>query len=325
MLRETQPSGDDRLQVGPQSLDDAGVVVLGSGEGLPADTRVGLVQTVDFFPPVVDDPEWYGAIAAANALSDVYAMGGTPVSALTIASFPKGFDRGCMTEILRGGFDKVREAGAVVAGGHTVEGDLQFGFAVTGWIDPAHVAANDGARVGDAVVLTKPIGMGSVTTAGKRGLLSFEEVLPAARSMATLNAAAAEAMNAVGAHACTDVTGFGILGHASNVARSSGATVRFEAAALPVFEGALELSSQGVRSGGSARSRAALGERARIGDGVDPHLAALCFDAETSGGLLIALPADRADALAGELGARDVPCWRVGEVVADTGAWVELV
>ena len=325
MLRETHPSADPRLQVGPQTLDDAGVVVLGAEDGLPAETRVGLVQTVDFFPPVVDDPYWYGSIAAANALSDVYAMGGVPICALTIASFPKGFDRGWMSEIMRGGFEKVRESGAVVAGGHTVEGDLTFGFAVTGTVDPARVTSNAGAKAGDRLYLTKRVGMGSLTTGGKRRAITWEELQPAARQMAALNAPAALAMGEVNVHACTDVTGFGLIGHSSNIARSSEVTMRLSAADVPVFEGALELARQGVLSGGSKRGRAALEGQVRIGDGVDEVFANLCFDAETSGGLLIAVPEAEGPALEAALRARDVSVHPVGEVVASTGMLVELL
>jgi selenide,water dikinase len=325
VLREAHPLTDARLLVGPQTLDDAGVVVLGPGEGLPADCRLGLVQTLDFFPPVVDDPWWYGAIAAANALSDVYAMGGVPVSALTVASFPKGFDRAWMTEILRGGFEKVRESGAVVAGGHTVEGELLFGFSVTGWIDPARVVSNSGARAGDVLYLTKSLGMGSLTTGAKQGAIGWAEVEPAARQMATLNAAGAAAMNAVGAHACTDITGYGLIGHAANVARASETTLRFRASDVPVFDGALELARRGVMSGGSKRGRSTLGSEVELGADVEEALASLCFDAETSGGLLIAVARDRSDDLETELRAREVPVHAVGEVIAPTGMLVELV
>ena len=325
MLRELEQYADDRLIVGPGTMDDAGVFVLGAAEGLPPGVRVGLVQTVDFFPPVVDDPYLYGAVAAANSLSDVYAMGGRPLSALTLASFPKDFRADWIAEILRGGFEKVHESGAVVAGGHTVESEVQFGFSVTGLVDPERVAANSGARVGDVIYLTKSVGMGSMTTAAKQGRIDWATMLPAAEQMAELNAAAGEAMGAVGVHACTDVTGFGLLGHARNIAAASGVRIVLRAADIPVFPGALELARDGVLSGGSKRGCQALGETVRVDAGVDEVLGKLCYDAETSGGLLIVLAADKAAALETELRARDLLVCRVGEVVAASdGVHVEL-
>src|SRR5688572_9609443 len=168
VLRGLQGQGDGRMLVGPETFDDAGVVELGGVEGLPADTNLALVQTVDYFPPVVDDPRYYGAIAAANALSDVYAMGGRPFTALSLASFPKDFPVEWRAEILRAGYEKVRESGAILCGGHTVESDVQFGYSVTGLVDPARVTTNAGARAGDVAYLTKPLGMGPMTTAAKQ-------------------------------------------------------------------------------------------------------------------------------------------------------------
>lgn len=318
-MRDAGTVADERLLVGPETLDDAGIVALGDGGGAPA-----LVQTADFFPPVVDDPYYYGAIAAANAISDVYAMGGSPLCALTIASFPKGFPRETLTEILRGGFDKVREAGAVVAGGHTVEGELTFGFAVTGTVDPAVATSNAGARAGDVLYLTKALGMGALTTGAKRGVIDFEALRPAAEQMARLNRAAAEAMMAAGARACTDITGFGLLGHASNIAAASGVTLTFSAERLPVFEGAVELARDGVLSGASRRGRELLAERVRIDPAVEGARADLFFDAETSGGLLVAVPAERAGVLEAGLEERGEPVLRVGEVVARGDVEIEV-
>ena len=314
VLRALSERKDGRLLVGPDTFDDAGVVVLGQGEGLPAGTSVHLVQTVDFFPPVVDDPYLYGAIAAANSLSDVYAMGGRPISALTLASFPKDFPEDWLGQVLQGGFDKVHEAGAVVVGGHTVDGAVQFGFACTGVVEPSALTANSGARAGDALYLTKPLGMGTYSTAAKKGAIEWGEMLGAARQMATLNAAAAEAMVAAGAKAATDVTGFGLIGHAHNLARGSGVTLAFEAARVPLFGRALELAAAGHNSGAAKRGRAHLGAAVELAEGLDEALVRLLFDAETSGGLLIAIPADRAAALERELTARSVPVHRVGEV-----------
>ena len=325
VLRDVNPELDERLLVGPQTVDDAGVVFLGEDEGAGAG-GVALVQTVDFFPPVLDDPYLYGAVAAANALSDVYAMGGTPVSVLNLAGFPKGFDPDWVQAIFRGGFDKVREAGAVIAGGHTVEGaEPMFGFAVTGVVERAAITSNAGAQADDVLFLTKPLGMGSLTTAGKFQRVDPEILARAGEVMGTLNAGAAAAMGAVGAHACTDVTGFGLLGHASNISRASGVCLSFDAAALPIFEGALDLAREGVVSGGSQRGRASLGEQVEVADHVPAELADIAFDAETSGGLLIAVPEASAEALEAALRTRDVPVHRVGRVEPQAGYLVRLV
>jgi selenide,water dikinase len=316
VLREANPAADERLLVGPQSLDDAGVVLLGEAEGVLAGSRVALVQTVDYFPPVLDDPYFYGAVAAANALSDVYAMGARPLSALNMAGFPKDFKPEWIAEIFRGGFDKLREADTILAGGHTVQGpEPLFGFAVTGVVDPQRVITNAGAQVGDRLYLTKPLGMGSVTTGGKLGKASGDLMRRAAEIMATLNLAAAEAMDEVSARACTDVTGFGLLGHARNIAKASGVTLSFDAGALPIFEGALALAREGVVSGGSARSKAAIGDDVGLAEGLDPDLVRIVFDAETSGGLLICVSAEEAATLERALAAHDVPVHGVGEVI----------
>jgi selenide, water dikinase len=315
VLRDVQREADDRLLVGPQTVDDAGVVILGEAEGMPRGATLALVQTVDYFPPVLDDPYLYGAVAAANALSDVYAMGGKPFSVLNLAGFPKGFREDWVREIFRGGFDKVQEAGAVIAGGHTVEsGEPLFGFAVTGVVDQGKVAANAGAQVGDVMYLTKGLGMGSMTTGGKFEKVSWEVLRPAAEQMAMLNDKAAEAMNAVGVNACTDITGFGLIGHSSNIGKASGVTMAFELEALPIFPGAYDLAAAGVFSGGTKRGKAALADVVNIAAGCDQVKVDIAYDAETSGGLLIVLPADRASALEAELGERGLPIHRVGEV-----------
>jgi selenide, water dikinase len=316
VLRELQGQKDDRLLVGPLTYDDAGVVVLGEGEGLPRGSRIGLVQTVDFFPPVVDDPWYYGAIAAANALSDVYAMGGRPISALNIAGFPKDFPAEWIAAILRGGYAKIAESGAVVAGGHTVQSAVQFGFAVTGIVDPERVASNDRARAGELAYLTKPIGMGCFTTAAKKKVISWSELEPAARQMATLNDRAAAAMSEAGAGACTDITGFGLIGHAFNIARASRVTLRIEAGRVPLFPGAFELARKGLFSGGAKRGRANLQGEYALAGGLDEALVGLLFDAETSGGLLIAIAPERAPALERALAACDLPVACIGRFVS---------
>jgi selenide,water dikinase len=274
--------------------------------------HLALVQTVDFFPPVVDDPRAYGAIAAANALSDVYAMGGKPFTALSLAGFPADFPGEWRAEILRGGYDKIKESGAILCGGHTVQSDVQFGYSITGLVDPARVATNAGAKPGDVAYLTKPLGMGCLTTAAKLKKIAWRELEPAARQMATLNDKACEAMNAAGAHACTDITGFGLMGHAMNIARASKLTLELEVAAVPLFPGALALAKKGLFSGGAKRGRATLAAEVGIGVGLDETRVNLLFDAETSGGLLIVLPADRASTLERELAARELLVARVG-------------
>jgi selenide, water dikinase len=325
VLRGLAGQVDERMLVGPQSFDDAGVFVLGQAEGLPKGAKVALVQTIDFFPPVVDDPWFYGAIAAANSISDVYAMGGRPLTCLTLASLPKGFPPEWTAEIFRGAFEKIAEAGAVVVGGHTVESEIQFGFSVTGVVDPERMTTNAGAKAGDLVYLTKPIGMGTLTTSAKQKKIDWKTLEPAARQMATLNDKACEAMLAARAHACTDVTGFGLIGHGRNVAKASGLTLRIETARVPIFPGARELAAQGGMSGASKRGRVGLKDEVRIGAGVEPVVADLCFDAETSGGLLIAVEPKMGPVLERELAARKLPVHRIGAFVAGGDVAVELV
>jgi len=325
VLRDIPGGDDERLLVGPQTLDDAGVVSLGGVEGLPAGFTTALVQTLDFFPPVVDDPWYYGAIAATNALSDVYAMGGRPYSALSLAGFPRDFSREWLAEILRGGNQRIHESGAVLAGGHTVESDVQFGYSITGLVDTRRLMKNSGARAGDVAYLTKPLGMGCMTTAAKLKKIDWATLEPAARQMATLNDRAAAAMAAVDAHACTDITGFGLVGHSLNVARASGVCFRIRTSDVPLFADVLELAERKLFSGGAARSRAALGDQVRIGGGIAEPLIGLLFDAETSGGLLIVVPPERAGDLEEQLAERDLPVCRVGEFVAAGSHAIELV
>jgi selenide,water dikinase len=326
VLRDTSGKADERVLVGPETFDDAGVVSLGDVEGLPTDTQVALVQTVDYFPPVVDDPYLYGAIAAANSLSDLYAMGAKPFTALNLAGIPRDFPPEWTAAIFRGGFEKIRESGAAVIGGHTVQSnEAMFGFAVTGWVDRRKIAANSGAQAGDVVYLTKSLGMGALTTAAKQKKISWETLEPAARQMATLNDRAAEAMNAVGAHACTDVTGFGLVGHARNIAAASRITMQIDLASLPIFPGALELVRGGVMSGASKRGQKSLADVVKLREGVERARADLAFDAETSGGLLIVVAARDASALERELMNRNLPVHRVGECRAHDGSWIELV
>jgi len=293
VLGALEQDDDPRILVDHRSGDDAGVFRL--------DERHTLVQTVDFFTPVVDDPETFGAIAAANALSDVYAMGGRPLTALSIAAFPeKDFPLEWAAAIVRGGQRKLREAGAALLGGHSVrDPEIKFGYAVTGLVDPERMLTNAGARPGDALVLTKPLGTGVIATALKAGAAPEPAVAEASRSMATLNAAAAAAAVRRGAHAATDVTGFGILGHALSIARESGVSLELDAAALPLLASALELAPRFQPGGLGANRRQYQDQVGFDGDPGEP-LRALLFDPQTSGGLLIALPHGEAQAMAAE-------------------------
>lgn len=318
VLRTVEIPRNADLLVGPEKFSDAGIFRVRED--------LGLVLTVDFFPPVVDDPEMYGAIAAANALSDCYAMGGRPLAVLCVAGFPSDFPGDAREGIFRGGFAKVGEAGAVVAGGHTVRhSEPLFGFAVTGEVDPRRAITNDRARPGDSLYLTKPLGCGALTTAIKRQKAAPAWAREAMASMATLNARAAAAAIDAGVQSMTDVTGFGLVGHAANLARASEVTVVLETERLPFLTGALELSRQGIVSGGSARNRAAVEGDCDLGAGLDPALVQLVLDAETSGGLLMAASKDAAPKLEQSLTRAGVLTRRVGRVEAKGSFAVRLV
>src|SRR5881394_2402938 len=271
VLRQLPQVRDPNLLVGTATADDAAVYRI--------DRDRALVQTVDFFTPIVDDPFVYGQIAAANALSDVYAMGGRPLTALAVAGFPKDAEREILRSIFAGGLDKLREAEVVLLGGHTVQDtEIKFGYAVTGDVDPARVLANGGAQPGDVLLLTKAIGTGVISTALKFGRASQAAIDAAVRSMTTLNRAAAGALASVAAdavHACTDITGFGLIGHATEMARASGVTIAIDVARVPVFDGVLAIAAIN-RSGGLATNEEHFGAGVRL-DGAVPadRLAAL--------------------------------------------------
>jgi selenide,water dikinase len=283
--------------------------------------QLAMVQTVDFFPPIVDDPYTYGAIAAANALSDIYAMGARPVLALVIAAFPEDLPQPIIQAILQGGADKVAEAGAVIAGGHTVvDREPKYGLCVTGYVDPARVTPKANAQVGDLIVLTKPLGTGLISTAAKRGLIADPQHYQAAvASMLQLNCHAAELAQAVDVHSATDITGFGLLGHASEIARNSGLGMRFSLNALPLLPGARHYAEAGIAPGGLQRNRAFLEqhEYIRYAAGLDQVLLPLLFDPQTSGGLLLVLPPAAAAILQASYAAAGMPCWQIGEVIAE--------
>ena len=318
MLSDLPPDADPRVLIDFRTSDDAGVYVW---EGGPA-----LVQTVDFFTPIVDDPFTYGQIAAANALSDVYAMGGRPLTALAIAGFPPvELDEETIRQVFLGGYRTLREAGVVLLGGHTVrDPEVKFGYAVTGAVDPTRVWSNAGARAGDTLVLTKPLGTGVVGTAIKFGRAPDTLVSAAVRSMTTLNKAAADALRTFGdaVHACTDVTGFGLIGHASEMALASHVSLVIEAARVPVLEGVRAIAA-GNRSAGMASNRRDFGPAVRVGE-VDPVTADLCYDPQTSGGLLVALDPARAEAARTALVTAGVPAVRIGGVRDRAPFLVEL-
>jgi selenide,water dikinase len=303
-----------QLLVGRETFDDAGVYRLSDD--------LAIVQTVDFFAPIVDDPYSFGQVAAANALSDVYAMGGEPLTAMNIVGFPEGkLPLAVLTEILRGGQDKVHEAGAVVVGGHTViDDEVKYGLSVTGRANPARLLTNAAAQPGDRLVLTKPLGSGILATALRRGALAAAETAALVAVMATLNRDASRAALAVGARCATDVTGFGLLGHASHVARASAVTVRVRARDVPVLAGAERAWEGGARPGGAKRNESYL-EPLVAWNGVSGFARAILMDPQTSGGLLVAVPAARvSDYLARVPGAVEV-----GEVLARGVAAVDVV
>jgi len=275
---------DPRILIGRETFDDAGVFLVADG--------LALVQTVDFFAPIVDDPYAFGQVAAANALSDVYAMGGEPLTALNIVGFPVGrLPDGVLTEILRGGQDKVHEAGARIIGGHSVvDEEVKYGLAVTGRVDPARILSNASARPGDRLLLTKPLGTGVLSTALKNGWLDAAQETALVAHMSALNRVAAEVAVALGGRCATDVTGFGLLGHASHVARASGVSLRLEVARVPVLPDARDLWVRGARPGGAERNLAFVLPITEWGAAGESDRG-LLVDPQTSGGLLVALPA----------------------------------
>jgi len=278
-----------------------------------------LVATVDFFTPIVDDAYDFGRIAAANAFSDVYAMGGTPLLALNLVGWPRDkLPYELLGEVLRGGADIAREAGAFVLGGHSVDDpEPKYGMVAIGEVHPDRIVTLARGQAGDALVLTKPIGTGVLTTALKRDLATAAELAPAVKSMATLNAGAARAMLATGVHAATDVTGFGLLGHLHNMLNASGVSAELDASAVPLLPRAAELAERGAIPGGTKRNRDALGAHVTFAASVNETMRVLLFDAQTSGGLLIAVPADRADALIAALRREHTPAAaRIGRLVA---------
>ena len=287
--------------MGTETADDAGVYRLRPD--------LAIVNTVDFFTPIVDDPYTFGQIAAANSLSDVYAMGGEPATALNIVCFPRGkMDIRVLGEVLRGGADKVEESGAVVVGGHSIiDEEIKYGLAVTGVVHPDRILRNVGAREGDVLVLTKPLGTGIATTALKRGNASEASIEQAVASMAALNKYAAAVMQGYDVHACSDVTGYGLLGHGLEMTSDGGISIVFEAARLPLIPDAAALAETGNLTGGCKRNREYLDDKTVIDAGVSDALAEVALDPQTSGGLLIAVAEKDGETLVKALADRGVP------------------
>ena len=310
---------DPNLLVGTATGDDAGVYRLGD------DTA--LVLTVDFFPPIVDDPFSFGAIAVANSLSDIYAMGGRPLLGLNIVGFPVELPKDILGEILAGGSAKAREAGCLIIGGHTVDDrEPKYGLAAVGLVEPGKEITNVGARPGDSLVLTKPLGTGIITTAGKQGVVKPEVLDGAVAAMSTLNRAASEAMIEVGVNSCTDITGFGLIGHLAGMMQGSNAGARLRLSEIPVLPGAWDLLDEGIAPGGTHRNLNGVGQRARWHPDVTEAQRLLLCDAQTSGGLLISVPEGRTGLLLRELESRGVEGSSViGRVVAEDQGGIEVL
>jgi len=303
---------DPNLILGLANLDDAGVYKLSD--------ELGIIQTIDYFTPIVDDPYAFGQIAAANALSDVYAMGGKPLTDMNVVCFPtKSLDISVLKDILRGGADKILEAGAVLVGGHSIDdAELKYGLSVTGIVHPARLVTNAGARAGDKLILTKPLGIGIISTAIKAGVVDKELVQRITKSMATLNKKASELMQEIGVHACTDVTGFGLLGHAVQVAEGSQICIELHLAQIPYFPEVIGFAQQGLCPGGLYRNKDFYSSKVKFADEIPEYMQDILFDAQTSGGLLICLSPGKAELLLNRLREEDVKdAAIIGEVIGE--------
>jgi len=288
ILRSLPKTFDPNLLVGFDTSDDAAVYRLSE--------QSALVQTVDFFPPMVDDPRMFGRIAAANALSDIYAMGGIPSLAMNLLCFPSCLGVEVAGEILAGGAEKILEAGAVIAGGHSIEdAEPKYGLCVSGFVDPRHILANAGARPGDVLILTKPIGSGVLTTALKAEMLSSDSEMALYAILEQLNRYAAQAAAPFSPNACTDITGFGLLGHAAEIAAASGVSIELVSSDIPYMDQALAYAEDGLVPGGAYRNRDYFSHRIRFSDHISTAASDLLFDPQTSGGLLLSIPESRAE------------------------------
>ena len=320
MLRYLPKIDDPNILVGTNTADDAAVYRISDD--------LAIVQTVDYFTPVVDDPYTFGLITAANSLSDIYAMGAKPLFALNIVGFPsKQLPLEVLAEILKGGATKAAEAGISIIGGHTIDdNEPKYGLVVTAVIEPEKVVTNAGAKPGDVLVLTKPLGIGIITTAIKRGIVSQETVDKAVEVMSTLNKAAAEAMVEVGVNACTDITGFGFLGHLHEMAKGSGVGAKIRLSQVPVLPEAWKLIAQGIAPGGTHRNLEYLLNDIVWDVSINKEAQLVLADAQTSGGLLIAVPPEKADRLLTALEQAQIPVVAVvGEIVTDPACRIQVI
>ncbi len=310
VLRQLPTIHDENLLTAAIPFADAGVYRISDD--------CALVQSVDFFTPIVDDPRTFGRIAAANALSDIYAMGGKPITVMNLVGFPSCLEQEVLVEILKGGAEKVHESGAIVVGGHTVEDDEpKFGLAVTGLVDPKHLVTTVGAQPGDILVLTKPLGVGILATALKGEVIKAEEMAEAIRDMETLNRAASEVMLKVGVNACTDITGFGLLGHALEMAEASQIGIEIDASALHVYPQVMDLAAIGLVPAGSYRNREHYMPKVVNREQVAPEIVDILADPQTSGGLLISVSKDRLSQLTTLLEAANSNAFHIGRVVVE--------
>ena len=311
MLGKLARQHDPNVLVGFDHADDAGVYQLGPG--------TALVQTVDFFTPIVDDPFMFGQIAATNSLSDVYAMGGRPLTSLAMVCFPEKGDLAILERILAGGLSKMMEAGCTVIGGHSIRDDeTKFGYAVTGLVDPARVLTNGGAQVGDRLLFTKALGTGVISTAIKKGVAKQAWIDAAVASMTTLNKAAAAALTPFAVHALTDVTGFGMIGHAREMALASKVSLRLYSGRIPLIEGALDCVRAGHIPGGLKANREFAECVVGYEDGISEELKTMLFDPQTAGGLLMSVAAEDANELNSVLNAAGVPAVEIGEALPES-------
>ncbi len=312
---------DSRVLVGFNTADDAGVVKLND--------QIALIQTVDVFTPVVDDPYTYGAIAAANSISDVYAMGGTPLCALNIIGFPQGkFDLQVMADILKGAYDKAKEAGISIVGGHTIRDDeLKYGLAVTGTVHPDRILTNAGAKPGDRIFLTKPLGSGVISTAVRANKMSDEDIAECIQWMVKLNRAAAEAAVVAEASCLTDVTGFGLMGHLWEIALASKVKILIFKDKIPILDIAFKAIEMGTIPGGSHNNKAFVEDKTEYDTDIDEAMKIAFNDAQTSGGLLIAIPPENAERFLREMQNRgEADCaWEIGEVIEGTAGRIKVV
>lgn len=317
VLRQLPNVKNENLIVGLDTSDDAAVYRVND--------ELALIETLDFFTPVVDDPYTFGQIAAANSLSDVYAMGGNPVLAMNIVCFPNCLSPDVLVEILKGGHDKVVESGAMLVGGHTVEDDEpKYGLSVTGFVHPDKVLSNSNAKPGDYLILTKPVGSGIINTAFKGGLADEKSYTEVVKVMSTLNKYSCDAMSKVNVNSCTDITGFGLLGHSLEMAMGSNVTIRIKSKMIPTISGATEYAQMGLVPAGTYKNEAYIGEKVKFIEDVPREVKDLLFDPQTSGGLLISVPKEEIDMLVAQLEHTPTKYGIIGEVLEKKDVYLEV-